>query len=265
MSDATEQIGFTRERFILEMADQVGLTEYDSAGSPTIPVAPANIAKLGSALDRGYKSFLSWNPRWTFLERDIDIDLTGEGDASPLCVNGERWRYRLPEYISGPPKSDWEFNTDNVLLRAIKNIPANSLKKLHFRRPYVTGIPLYASVRPLVPDGGTAQRNVGFELVVWPTPSQNFSITAVFRITPPNMVALDDRAIGGPEHDLAVLEQAIYEFKKADNPGMERPMERLIESKRFDDSTRSRDTGPMSMAWYRDPAVTIEGIPGTFR
>lgn len=265
MSDVTEQSGFTYERFILELADMVGLTQYAADGTPTLPTEPANLTKLKGAITRGYKAFLSWNPRWTFLERDVEVTLTGEGDASPLCVNGERWRYRLPQYVSGPPKSDWEFQTDNVLLRSVKNIPAPAFKKLHFRRPYVTGIPSFSAVRPLVPDGGTALRNVGFELVVWPTPAQNFDILATFRIAPPMLEAMDDRPIGGPDHDLAVLEQSLYEFKKVDDPSIERPMERLFESKRFDDSTRPRDTGPQSMTWYRDPTVTFEGIPGTFR
>lgn len=266
MSVETEQIGWTFERFITELAASVNLSEFDATTRlPKVPDNAVNLERLKRAINRGYRSFLLANPSWTFLERTVTMTLS-PGGTSPLCVDGAAWRYRLPLYVSGPAKGDWRFTDQRVLSARMMTIDARSVAEMHEIAPRTTGIPIYAGSRPLDPDGGTGRQSVGWELVVYPNPSEAYILATEYRVTPPELVELDDRAIGGPEHDLALFEQAEFEYRRLDDRSLQQPTGRLLQSIAFDNAQRSRRIGPpgsqfISPRAQRTP-IRIETVPG---
>lgn len=236
--------GWTLEQLIIELADAVGMATLGEApdNSATVPTDPNQLDQLTRAVNRGYKSFLAANPRWTFLERIVTLTLSADGTAGN-CIDGDPGRYALPSFISGNPKGDWTF-VDSLASRAcIMVADEHRVRRARDRSLETSGVPAIGCVRPLSPAPGGVQKAARHEFVCYPNPDDDYVIRAEFRIEAHDLVNLTDRHIAGATHDMAILEQAVWQFKKLDNPGEPQPTTELGKSIALDAATRVRRPG----------------------
>lgn len=238
--------GWTLERLLIELADELGLAEYGSGAdnSAVVPADPNLRDQLTRAVNRGYRAFLNANPRWTFLERPLRLTLSPDGTAGE-CIDSDPGRYLMPSFVTGNPKGDWTFVDDLGDKDRIIAADALSVRRMRDRTTGTSGTPAYGAVRPLEPAAGGTQKAARHELLLFPDPDLAYIIEAEFRITAHDLSDLADRHIAGAEHDLAVLEQAIWQFRKQDNPSLPQPRERLAESIVLDNASRPRRAGEM--------------------
>ena len=247
--------GWTLERLIIELADAVALASYDATGKASVPTDVNLLDQLTRCVNRGYKMFLRENPRWTFLERVVRLTLSADGTAGE-CIDGDPGRYLLPSYVTGSPKSDWTFKDQLTDEWKIINIDAISVTRMRDSAKVTSGTPTYGAVRSLEPVQAGSQRPTRRELLVYPSPDRDYVIEAEFRLHPPDLADLDDQHIAGAEHDLAILEQAVYDFRKQDNPGMERPTTELAKSIELDNASRPRMAGQMKSTFQTQQGQT---------
>lgn len=236
--------GWTLEQLIIELADAVGMATLGTGtdNSAVVPTDPNTLDQLTRAVNRGYRSFLAANPRWTFLERVVQLTLSEDGTAGN-CIDSDPGRYALPSYISGNPKGDWTF-VDTISNRScIIATDQHMLRKLRDRDPNTSGVPSYGCVRPMSPAPGGVQKAARHELVVYPKPDDDYVIQAEFRIEAHELVNLTDRHIAGAAHDMAILEQAAWQWNKLDTPGLEQPVAELAKSIALDKATTTRRHG----------------------
>lgn len=236
--------GWTLEQLIIELADAVGSATLGSGddNSAVVPTDPNTLDQLTRAVNRGYKSFLSANPRWTFLERVVQFTLSEDGTAGN-CIDGDPGRYALPSFITGNPKGDWTF-VDTIATRAFIMVADEyRVRRARDRAVETSGVPVIGCVRPLSPAPGGVQKAARHEFVCYPNPDDDYVIQAEFRISAHEMTNLTDRHIAGAEHDLAILEQAVWQFKKLDNPAEPQPTAELAKSIALDSATRTRSPG----------------------
>lgn len=230
--------GWTLRQLIIELADAVSLATLGTGADnrATVPSDPNTLDQLTRAINRGYKSFLAANPRWTFLERPVQITLSTDGSAAE-SIDSDPGRYLLPSYVTGNPKGDWSFVDDNADRTCIITTSEHIVRRYRDGSPDTSGTPLYGCVRPLNPPKGGSLRAARQELVIYPDPDEAYVIEAVFRITAHELVELEDRHIAGAEHDMAILEQAVWQWRQLETPGLPQPTTELAKSILLDRAT----------------------------
>jgi len=245
--------GWTLRQLIIELADAVSLATLGTGSDnrATTPTDPNTLDQLTRAINRGYKSFLTANPRWTFLERPVQITLSADGTAAQ-CVEGDPARYLLPSFVNGNPKGDWSFIDDQADRVCIMTTHEHVVRRLRDGSPDTSGTPLYGCVRPLDPPKGGSLRAARHELVLYPDPDEAYVIEALFRIGAHELVELEDRHVAGAEHDMAILEQAVWQWRQLDAPGTPQPTTELAKSIAMDRATTPNRAGSFVSTFQTD-------------
>ena len=230
--------GWTLRQLIIELADAVSLATLGTGtdNRATVPTDPNTLDQLTRAINRGYKSFLAANPRWTFLERPVQITMSATGTGA-ACIDSDPGRYLLPSFVSGAPKGDWSFVDDNADRVCIMTTSEHAIRRYRDGSPDTSGTPLYGCVRPLDPPKNGSLRSARRELVVYPDPDNDYLIEAMFRISAHELVEMNDRHIAGAEHDMAVLEQSVWQWRMLESPGLQQPTTELAKSILLDRAT----------------------------
>lgn len=262
--------GWTLERLLIELADEVSLSEYGSGANnaAVVPTDPNVRDQLTRAVNRGYASFLRANPRWSFLERVVEITCSPDGSGGE-CVNGDPGRYLLPSFVLSQPKGDWTFADGIAGLSRVLVRDEISVRRMRDMSPGASGVPAYSAVRPLEALSVGLQGPARREVVFYPAPDRPYVLRAVFRVHSHELVDLHDRHIAGQEHDLAILEQAVWEFRRLDTPTLVQPRTRLDQSIALDYAARPRDAGSLARTFQsggaeripHDRVITMNGQP----
>ncbi len=181
------------------------------------------ISQVKTIIDAGYTNYLyppvvdnGQQPHeWSFLKP------TGEIHTS----SGQRF-YSLPpdfdRFCGGLTYGD-----DQNVYREINVVPEHRLRVLE-NQLHNTSFPLYAAVRPTASSGVLAQHQ---ELVLHPTPSQEYVLTFQYHATQRRLTSDAPYPLGGPIHAAGVLLSCLAEaelFKnKAAGSYRQKFMERL--------------------------------------
>lgn len=200
---------------MLDLAQEFGLarivTDAGQDAPPSLPDEPSRLARLKRAVVDGYRRFIFANPKWAWMRVSISVtmDPTGTG---PSNLDGDPTRYRLPAGIASAPYTGWLLrNTSN---QAIGMVTDTSERRVftHQAVNRTPGVPVLACVTPFDGDPTGARR-----LVVSPSPDAAYTLTGTFRLTPPDLDALDQPHLAGAKFNFAILALAKAAFAAGDS------------------------------------------------
>ena len=216
----------TAAELLLEIAERAHLADHtnpddENDNRARLPEDPHDLDVLWRALRTGYGLFLRSNPNWQFVRRVVSLtfDLDGTGPAN---VAGDPARYRLPEYVSGPPEDAWTYGDDNSDVLCIQPVSDAELRALQ-AASVQTGTPAFVSHRPFTPDDAGVAGRTAWEAVFYPAPGIAHTLSATFRIQAGHLVDLADRHVAGPDHDETIICAAVFHLARNDKiPGLDR-------------------------------------------
>lgn len=191
------------EVFVKAVAEHMGMGVYGSGGTIGLPEDPSDLALAIKKVDLGWKRFLRADGRWSwrFLDRTISLSFDATGN-SPLNVNGEAWRYRMPWYFTGQYKGDW-FYEQNTNFGLVRIVPEDQILRMRTIGPIV-GIPRFCAFRHLKDVNG---RGSPLEAIFHPEPSDTALAVSLRVRAYAGAWEISDRSIAGPEFD-DVIEKA---------------------------------------------------------
>lgn len=164
---------------------------------------------VNRCFDEGKRNFYSPSVngaayQWSFLSPTIPFDLS-EG----------KWRFDLPTdfaMIRGP----LTFSAgSNVIHRPIDVTSAERVQREQHTGD-CTGTPTLAAVRPKQHNEGDFLDAMHYELIVWPTPEQDYTIDLCYRINPLAPTGGDLLPIGDVYHVQTLLEACLAAGERFD-------------------------------------------------
>lgn len=197
-------------------------------------------SQVDEIIAAGYRQFLfpslisgqrdAWE--WTFLRPVTTIDtVADQGD------------YDLPDDF-GSIDGDLTFGSNTQGYESIPIAGEGVIRRYRHQLGIQTARPRQAAVRPKASDQTTGQR---FELLLWPTPDQVYTLSYRYVVLPNKLSALAPYPLGGMAHAETVLASclAVAEHRFDDERGVryERFMERLTASIAYDQRTRQEFFG----------------------
>jgi len=250
--------GWTLERLLIELADATNNATYSTTTGAAIAPTDANLLdQFTRAINRGYRRFLRSDPHWTFLQQEVQIQLSADGTGG-TNIDREPGLYLLPSYCVGAPKGDWTFADQSTDQACIIHRDATSVRRLRDANPNSVGVPMYAADYAVEPQGGQEQGPARRGLMLYPDPDSDLIIRGVFRVLSHDLVNLTDRHIAGAEHDLAILEQAKNEMALLEDKNAPLVRDELERSMALDKAGRVRTRGTFINTFRRKD---VEHLP----
>jgi hypothetical protein len=241
---ADAPFGKTFRELIVEVAHRKDMADL-SGEVAAIPSDSQHLDLVKRMVNRGYARFLRADPQWSFIERTVTVVTNADGDG-PTNLGGDAGRYKLPFYVRGTPLSNWRFQDEQSTYCEAIATDHRSVRIMR-QQGQSTGTPAYAAVAALEsPDAGG--RSTAWELLLYPTPSAEYTIEADFNLRTHQFVEMEDRSIAGPEHDEAIIECAVALMDAADNDAQFVMPLSVMESAQIDAMNRTKTVGP-----WRDP------------
>lgn len=166
-------------------------------------------------------AFSSATDTFTFGAVAVAPDTTTTYEVAPAtCVNGDCRRYYLPDNFYGSLIVPWTPPANGGYPNLV--VVDEEMIRQMYAGASASGYPTFGGYRPLA----TTVTSTGkrWEMVVWPTPSTAYTITARARLYPDRLVNLTDRQTCGFEFDEAILAACLAEAERQrnDNSGIHR-------------------------------------------
>jgi hypothetical protein len=195
----------------------VTVTGVHAAGTTTVTASEAKfyasmigksigITDIGTFTITGYTSS-------TVIS--VSGDATCAGKTFSLAADGT---YRLSDDFGGASEDSFTFGTDEAY-RTLKRA-SDAIIRSFYQGGVTSGIPEYGAVRPVANfTGATGQR---FELYVWPTPSQVFTLSFKKLILPDALTSSFPYTYGGMAHSETLIASCLAsaEIKLNDEKGV---------------------------------------------
>lgn len=249
----------TLEDLILRVAERAGCASYDSTtGKATVPTSAHDYDKCLRAVNDGIEMIYRANPSWSFLDQQLSfvMDTAGTG---PLNIDSDPARYRMPWYITTPPKESWGIarGSGNTMYR----FQIVNRQKVTWARGTggVTGTggdsigpPLMAAV-----DQHAGADRRAWEMIFYPDPDSAYTIEATFRVFAPKMVTKTDRHVMGAAHDQTVVDAAFWAMKRVDckEQGLLRQYEAMFKESLAQSIRLDQQFNPRNLGQVTDPSV----------
>ena len=248
----------TLNDIILRVAEAAGCAGSDSTtGKATVPTVAHDYDKCLRAVNDGIEMIYRAWTEWSFLDQSLQITMSTDG-TGPFNVDSDPGRYRMPWYITTPPKEP------QIVARGSGNstyiCPVVNRQKVVLARAQGDtngGPPSIACIDQIA---GPERRS--WELIVYPDPDYAYTLEATFRVFAPRLTLPTDRHIMGAAHDQTVIAAAIHAMKMRDSKD---PVERknfrdafeeaVIQSKQIDSAMNPRNLGQIT-----DPSTCAGGI-----
>lgn len=199
----------------LRVAERAVLIEQDAAGKIIARTGEPDADRLDRALHDGIAEFMR-SYDWSFTDSQlIELTLSPDG-TSPLCINSDPCRYRLPLCVESFPKGRpaWRLASQGTGGSNLDLMPAAHIAYLNYTNPNDTGRPRMLAGE-WIPGNG-ADRTNSLALRVYPKPDQAYSVMFEARIGQPPLVSDDSLPIWPAVHDLTVVEFAALALLRTD-------------------------------------------------
>ena len=250
------------------MAENVDANGKDSVAS--VPTDVATLDLLKRRWNRGYRAFLAGiDPAaregrrpytgWTFLSRPVEVSIDPNG-TGPDNINGESWRYRLPDGVTTRPMHAWVLESnDRSLGPVVRDGTSHEVTSILASTKTSAGAVTYPYVSACRPidspngsDGGSA-----WEVIVAPRPQVQATMTAQFRLQPRDLTILTSRTIAGSQHDLTISKMAVVEWMRADAGSGNRLSSAVADAAAAMDASVELDKGltPRTVGRVFDPSL----------
>lgn len=200
--------GFTLEEFILRVAEPFNMA-VSSAHGRGIPTDAAHLDFCKRAVNDGYRRVQRSYAYWQALRPFVSITIGGVNNPDEIAPG----RYRLPRYCRSAPIGGWVPLDDKIDLCRIEHREYGWLRRM-IEQYDDTGTPAYASIG--YADGAIERGNVTPELIVYPTPEQQYRIGAEFIVQNDVLLDIGDRTVMGAECDTVIVAAARYEAAQID-------------------------------------------------
>lgn len=179
-------------------------TESGSAVAP--PTDAVALDKIKRAINDAAAN-VARKASWLWLRQTHTITLDPDGTAVDN-IDSDATRYALHPSVQSAPygRVTWR-NADQNDGGKVFSTSTDQLLYLTARDSASTGAPRYVSVQPSgasIPSGSRAR----MEMRVWPKPSEAFTLTCEFSVTPVPLVHDTDRGIWPPYMDLPIVRAA---------------------------------------------------------
>ena len=261
---AEPTLSLTFEDFIVRVADHLALAAYDSAGVIAVPTNAHDLEQCKRLVNDGYRKFFIANPDWNWTKQDFTITFDPDG-TSDKVVAGENWRYFMPDGFYGIMLGPMTYG-DNSGYMDLVEVPEHKIRSMYATSD-TSGTPNSYAIRPLADDNKRR-----WEMIIWPKPTADHTITGRTQIYPNKLVSLTDVCNCGPQFDEAVLAAALSEAERTKDDAqalMEtqfgQAMERAIRLDHRTSPKRLGDYGGQNQMRYRpySGVDTYTNYPGT--
>ncbi len=213
----------TYQDLIVRVAEALGFAsnrDPDNAANNVarMPTDPNRLDICKRAIVDGMRMIVRDGPRphgWRCLRETITLDVDAEGEGS-VNIAGDPSRLRLPPGCeSGPVNGSLQFKlaSSTVAWSAIQTTEGAIIRSLGNNDS--TDYPRAFAVLPY--QGGSADDRAGWELRIFPRPSQDMTISGTFRKTvPANIMRTSDTHPFGAINDDLVFIAAMYARMRVD-------------------------------------------------
>ncbi len=249
----------------VRVSEMAGLADHSgsTAAPPTDAIAIDRIKRAinDAAADVARKA------SWTWLRQSVTITLDSDGD-SVLNIDGDATRYMLPVHVVSAPygRVTWR-NADQTIGGQVFSTATDRLLHMTAIDPSSTGAPRYISVQPASGVNRPSGSRPILEMRVWPKPSEAYTVTGTFSMTPVPLVLDGDRGIWPAYMDLPIIRRAYVNLRKYTDSDFaaanEAADQALAEARAHEGENRNRTLGrmqpgrPEAATVLRDVSVTI--------
>lgn len=186
------------------------VSNFLGLSAPTAAPTGTDLTVCKNIVDRGIRQFLypidmrhQTPHRWSFIERYWSFSTTGT-----------QWKYAMPGDFS-------ELLTDfvhekNEQLPTLQKVSAQQISSMRSTTD-TSGWPRYYALvnMPYDPEIGTV-----YELWMYPTPSQVYTLSTFYRADPVQLTATTDLALGGISATEAILESCLAVAEQNEDDGI---------------------------------------------
>lgn len=242
--------------FVLQVAIWLGLSD-ETGATNALPDDQAHLDLCKRIVNRAYKKFLQRDARWTFCEAPVQIMLSTA--ATPDQVDGEHWRYRLPEWARGGPKTRWRYIDSQAWPSGVTPVTWDQIAtRMHVLDE--SGPPVWAATRETpIASGHPLDAPRRWEVVFYPKPDSVYTVEGDFRVVPYDLQHLDERHVAGPEHDQTILELCRYEAAMEDENQMDQEEAKRDAEQAVAFSLQiDRQKRPRRLGKFHDPAAITD-------
>lgn len=231
-------LSMTFQDLIISVAEFLGVADY-SGGSAAVPSDAHDLDVCKRRVNEGWRRFCNSNPNWNWRDREFTITFDTDG-ASGRTVNGEEWRYYMPDGFYGHMLSSLTYDEDTNRVELHEATEGETRRRRAFGS--VTGYPTLYAFRPIADD---PQRR--WEVLFYPTPSSDVTVTGRCKLHPNKLIELTDRPNAGPVYDEAIEAACLAEAEKRteDQTGLHESAfaEALVRAIAIDQKTAPRRLG----------------------
>lgn len=252
--------GLTLEQLMLRVADDAGLLEY-SGTTEALPDDPLILAKLKRAVNDGLRQLRRDNPRWSWLDLLVELQLRPDGDG-PLNLAGRPELYRLPRGVTAcRPKGGRWWYTDSSASGTTIEDTAEQVVRRRFAIQDTSGDPFMAACFAHENEGPSRDNPQRvWAVIFYPKPATAHTVGAIFRTLARELVDLHERHEAGAEFDDAVVAYALWKWWQGDATDggklalrKQEAAEALASAMRLD-----LENKPRTLPQIRDPSFDME-------
>lgn len=197
-------VGLTFRDLILRVSETLGTPAFDANGALTLPTG-YTLDRCKRIVNDAWRDFLASNNEgvgWRFLDQMLSLTFAPNGDG-PMNIEGDPARYRLPGWYCDVPKRRWQY-VEQSLHSEVRWASEEQIMGRRARNPDYTGYPELVCARR-IPE--SVSKQVGYEAIFWPAPTEAEVIQTTARAQPYEMTETDtsEAHFAGREYDFAVL------------------------------------------------------------
>lgn len=198
-------LALTFQDFIVRVAEFLGVADYTST-TAGVPTDAHDLEVCERMVNDGFRRFYNSAPLWNWALPTFSITFDSEG-TGPLNVESSAWRYFMPDGFFGDLHGPITY-AENTNFVQIEETREDRIRELRATSD-ASGYPRLYAIRPL---SGDEKRR--WELIVWPDPSSDYTITGRCRLYPNKMTELTDRPNAGIQFDEVILAAALAEAER---------------------------------------------------
>jgi hypothetical protein len=190
----------------VRVAEAIGQADHsgDTAAPPTDALA---LDRIKRAINDAVAD-IARKASWLWLRQTVTITLDPDG-ASVTNIDSDATRYMLPVHVVSAPygRVTWR-NAANTTGGQVFSASTDRLLHLTALHPSATGAPQVCSVQAAAGVNRPVGSRAVMEMRVWPKPSEAFTMTCSFSVTPVPLVHDGDRGIWPAYMDLPIIRKA---------------------------------------------------------
>ena len=179
---AVPSTAFTMDGIALKVAEKLGVASY--AGETVVPALPYDdpftLYKVCEYVTRGINLFVDSAPKegwhWTRRDETVTFDPDGTGDDN---IASDASRYLLSADFSGEVAGQIHYVASSNHSTKIEWCDEQRIRELR-AGTISTAYPYLAAIKPYQPTSNTASSLRKWEMLVWPAPSSDLSVSFPF-------------------------------------------------------------------------------------